>query len=672
MISSGGKFVRPNSLRRSRWILCQSASSILAQKHTSELFGCQSVLLEFDFCWYRIGYQQQQRLTSTLDNHTRSIVAPSHMIFSSFSTNSSESGTGIPTIENEAKSSNNDNKLVISKFLHNNYSAIELCNDIVATLRYHRTNDQYNHRRFKHYQTELPSSDRHQLGRNVYKFCELYPKLPTLFGRPKLVDKKQPTLAERQAILNFLLTQTVVSDKSIIREIIEDVYKTTSSKTITTKSIQKLKQVCTPLCEDLIPLMLEMAAGLGLQCIIAIRQDLSLYKQYLKGVNRPTISEKSILDPTILLEALDILDDYLRQVVTTQFAPGFLDIKRITYQHSAAATIEAVARYEAVHPVKDLHDLRARLGLNRRVFGLFHPKLVLDHIPAVVLYVSLQSIIPSSMNQIHNQEREMNFENHSDDGFLESQSSAIVATFYSISKLQDGLSGVGLGEYLIKQSVKKLKQEIPTLETFVTLSPLPKFRKWLERLAFTSSSHSNFASSNNNISDTAMYSPNTVGFDNADIRQLATALECPINDALWNLIQRFDTMRPINPTTNNDNRNCVTKVGEEQVLANQQLDNALTERILTRLAAHYLVNEKYRGEPLDSVARFHTSNGAQVYRINFAADVSRKGWQQSFGIMVNYKYDIDLLQCYQDQYDADFTIVVHDNVKKQLKHDFVA
>lgn len=53
------------------------------------------------------------------------------------------------------------------------------------------------------------------------------------------------------------------------------------------------------------------------------------------------------------------------------------------------------------------------------------------------------------------------------------------AIFYSISSTQAGLTGIDLGNFLIKQVVSKLKKEVPSLVTFSTLSPMPGFLKWL-------------------------------------------------------------------------------------------------------------------------------------------------------------------------------------------------
>ncbi|MGB1236113.1 MAG: malonyl-CoA decarboxylase domain-containing protein, partial [Planktomarina sp.] len=57
-------------------------------------------------------------------------------------------------------------------------------------------------------------------------------------------------------------------------------------------------------------------------------------------------------------------------------------------------------------------------------------------------------------------------------------SSLKTATFYSISNCHAGLAGISFGNALIKQVVRLLKQELPQLETFVTLSPVPGLAKW--------------------------------------------------------------------------------------------------------------------------------------------------------------------------------------------------
>ena len=56
--------------------------------------------------------------------------------------------------------------------------------------------------------------------------------------------------------------------------------------------------------------------------------------------------------------------------------------------------------------------------------------------------------------------------------------------------------------------------------------------------------------------------------------------------------------------------------------------------------AEYLINAKRGPRPQDPVARFHLGNGARLERINWMANPSERGLAESFGIMVNYKYNM--------------------------------
>jgi malonyl-CoA decarboxylase len=50
------------------------------------------------------------------------------------------------------------------------------------------------------------------------------------------------------------------------------------------------------------------------------------------------------------------------------------------------------------------------------------------------------------------------------------------------------------------------------------------------------------------------------------------------------------------------------------------------------------------------VAKFHLSNGAKLNRINWAADLSKKGLRQSAGLMVNYLYDLASVEENHEQF----------------------
>ncbi len=81
-----------------------------------------------------------------------------------------------------------------------------------------------------------------------------------------------------------------------------------------------------------------------------------------------------------------------------------------------------------------------------------------------------------------------------------------------------------------------------------------------------------------------------------------------------------------------------------------QLEEKSPERqALMGWAARYLGKEWREGKPLDAVARFHLGNGARVERLNWYGDPSPKGLKQSYGLMVNYLYDLKRLDRHRAQ-----------------------
>ena len=165
---------------------------------------------------------------------------------------------------------------------------------------------------------------------------------------------------------------------------------------------------------------------------------------------------------------------------------------------------------------------------------------------------------------------------------------ADTAVFYSISNCQSGLRGISFGNSLIKQVATDLARELPQLTTFVTLSPLPGFADWLR--------------TNPALESTGV----------------AQALESSIAD--------FKT-------------------------SHDPKDLAVWDDALVHLGAKYLCQEKRNnGSPLDPVARFHLNNGASLHNIHAWADISEKGLENSFGLMVNYHYDLKKVEAFHEDF----------------------
>ena len=252
------------------------------------------------------------------------------------------------------------------------------------------------------------------------------------------------------------------------------------------------------------------------------------------------------------------------------FNRGFLVLQRMSWS-SPASILEKIIEYEAVHEIKGWNDLRRRLDPHdRRCFAFFHPALVDE--PLIFVEVALCGEIPGSIHTLL----------ESEGGPEEADPEPAVAVFYSISNCQEGLRGISFGNFLIKQVVEELTREIPSLKTFVTLSPAPSFRSWLFRAL--------------------------AGGELAYLGEPARAL--------------------------------LQKVHEQGWSEDETEQDALQPSVLAAAAHYYLLAKDRSGRPLDGVARFHLGNGARLERLNWLGDTSEKGIKQGLSLMVNYRYDL--------------------------------
>ena len=162
------------------------------------------------------------------------------------------------------------------------------------------------------------------------------------------------------------------------------------------------------------------------------------------------------------------VDDDLAHLLSSWFNRGFLVLRPIDWS-SPADILARLIRYEAVHEIQGWDDLRRRVQpTDRRCFAFFHPSLVDE--PLIFVEVALTREMPASIQGLLAEERE-----------VIPAREATTAVFYSISNCQPGLRGVSFGNFLIKQVAEELSRELPSLATFVTLSPVPGFAAWLAK-----------------------------------------------------------------------------------------------------------------------------------------------------------------------------------------------
>jgi len=169
-------------------------------------------------------------------------------------------------------------------------------------------------------------------------------------------------------------------------------------------------------------------------------------------------------------KALKALDRDFQHLFSSWFSRGFLEIRRIDW-NTPARILEKIIAYEAVHEITGWDDLRQRVAdPDRRLFAFFHPAMPSE--PLIFVEVALTKTIPEAIGPIIAAKRDM-----------VDPALAKVAVFYSISNCQKGLRGISFGNFLIKQVVSELQNELPGLKTFVTLSPVPGLRRWAKSAA---------------------------------------------------------------------------------------------------------------------------------------------------------------------------------------------
>lgn len=284
---------------------------------------------------------------------------------------------------------------------------------------------------------------------------------------------------------------------------------------------------------------------------------------------------------------LSPINEELQKRLRSWFDIGFLELKKLDW-NAPAALLEKLIRYEAVHKVESWVDLHHRLGDNRRCYAFFHPCLPEE--PLIFVWVALVEEISNNVNDLlDTTQQEIEIDQPS------------TAIFYSISSAQKGLAGVSLGNFLIKRVVDELKRECPSLEKFATLSPVPGFSSWLKQLAGQ---------------------PDADLLTEEELATLAKATEQSLEDLL----------------------------NETDWLSDEDICNALREP-MQRVLAKYIVKEKRsNGAAANPVAQFHLSNGAVFERINWQGDMSEHGISQSYGMMINYLYDLDVIDKNHEQY----------------------
>ena len=370
------------------------------------------------------------------------------------------------------------------------------------------------------------------------------------------------------------------------------------------------------------PIILSLASSLQLQqphiftdklhaYLNSANQSLHLSMRLREDV---LIMMKSNKKKNINDERIHVLDDILKKWLHTFLASDAIQLKRVTFEESSGEMLEKVAKGDLVYPVKRMRDLKLRVRLNngKRCFVIHHANFPND--PLAFLHFALSQKLEGSIPSLYATEEDLKEPTH--------------AIFYSVSSPHASLTGLDMAAKIIKFAVKHIQSHHPSVTTFSTLSPIPGFAAWLDRVV-KQKSYENIKWSSTVTQEFVRQHSEIIG-------------NSPQKNEIVEFVHR--AMKGIASVD----------------------DIRRMQGVLTSLIGHYLVNEKIKDSgtlvPLDPVARFHLRNGAELHRVNFLGNASKEAIGASAGFMVNYLYDLSKLDERNETFIKTGKFSVHDQV----------
>ena len=296
---------------------------------------------------------------------------------------------------------------------------------------------------------------------------------------------------------------------------------------------------------------------------------------------------------------LEALEEDIAHLLNRWCQHGLLFLEEINLA-SSFETIKFLKDREMVHPMVGLEEMGQRLGEDRMCFALYH--VVMPEEPVVFIEVALSRGLLQSIHDVIDDKG----------GARRPVKSPDTAIFYSINNTQNGLAGLGLGKVLILRVTEALRERHPSLKTFSTLSPIPGF--WPRYLR-----------------------PILEGEEERFKITRADVIKRIPAKAQQALLDRYHDLG----REKGDVADVLLAVLSRPAWIEDSVFPQVLHKPLVDLAYTYIAEEKdARGRPLNPVAGFHLGNGARVARsnINFAANTSRRGLEESCGLMVNYVY----------------------------------
>jgi len=390
-----------------------------------------------------------------------------------------------------------------------------------------------------------------------------------------------------------------------------------SGHTITKKNLQKLKKNFSKSVKEK-TVFFDLLATYDSQEIEMILDQLyvvddsprwliSMREEFLdfRRENRKIFSGES-------LQKVNMLHSTFSHYFNLIFNVQYLSLRDCDENNTPVRLIKFMAEKEGVHPSEHWWSFEDRISRpDRKILALEHFKMPL--LPLVYVEIALEKEIVRNIPDIMNPKA----------GPVK-VGDVTTAMFYSINSPMKGLGGIGMGEKMIMRAVDYLSTHYPQVKQFSTLSPVPKFRSFVDSfVAFK----------------TGQGSPKTQPFDFESV-----SFDKFLSNSEKKEIAHFFNIDKDKNTEWELFRNAL----QHKDWYKEPLIMKVLKRPMTTLLIRYITKVKritdregkLNAPAFDPVANFHLSNGAFLGGVNYGANLSERGFRESYGCMINYIYDV--------------------------------
>lgn len=302
---------------------------------------------------------------------------------------------------------------------------------------------------------------------------------------------------------------------------------------------------------------------------------------------------------------------FLRSYFSKIYNLQYLITREYNANNTPINLLKYIAEREGIHPASHWSVFEERLNIPEHILlGLEHFKVRSQ--PVVYIEIAFSKGLLKSIHDIIGEKKiRVDLKN------------ADTAVFYSLNSTFKALSGIGLGEKMIIRAKEYIQDHYPHVKQFATLSPVSGLRKYVDTII---QDRESFYSLTKDMLDET--SKKNIFFPHKNINMI---------------MKEYKRM-------NSSKSYAFSKILLRILHSNNWFENSVyrknLEDPLIKLCKYYLSVEKKKDREsgqilpaaLDPVAHFHLSNGASIGSINYLANTTEKGLDESFGMMVNYIY----------------------------------